>query len=117
MRQLSPARKGIRGSGRRGSLDQGGTRFMSAVRLYYTDSSARTFTAMVVASDAHDDRCEVVLDRTAFYPTSGGQPFDTGAIGDARVIEVRERDDGEIVHVLDRPIAVGTEISGEIDWA
>ena len=48
------------------------------------------------------DRPAVVLDTTAFYPTSGGQPFDTGTLGDARVIEVVESESGEVLHLVDR---------------
>ena len=57
-------------------------------RLYYTDSSCLEFDARVVSCEVDDGRTLVVLDRTAFYPTSGGQPFDTGTLGDAHVIEV-----------------------------
>ncbi len=48
-------------------------------RLYYTDSYLRNFTAQI--AELADDGRTVYLDRTAFYPTSGGQPFDLGAIG------------------------------------
>ena len=50
------------------------------------------------------DRFEAVLDRTAFYPTSGGQPSRHGTLGGARVLDVIDDDDGEIRHVLDAPI-------------
>jgi alanyl-tRNA synthetase len=56
----------------------------------------------------------VELDRTAFYPTSGGQPFDTGTLGAARVVDVVDRED-DIVHVLDREAAEGP-VHGRIDW-
>ena len=64
-----------------------------------------------------------MLDRTAFYPTSGGQPFDTGALGAFRVVDVVDEDDGTIVHVLgddaDRGPAPepGQAVRGAIDWA
>jgi alanyl-tRNA synthetase len=86
-------------------------------RLYYTDSLLTAFDATVVSSGTLDGRPLVVLDQTAFYPTSGGQPFDTGRLGGARVVDVVDREDGEIAHVLDAPIAAGTAIHGEIDWA
>ena len=63
-------------------------------RIYYTDPYATEFDATVVAIEpvAGDaGRHGVVLDRTAFYPTSGGQPFDTGTLGAARVVEVVDR--------------------------
>lgn len=85
-------------------------------RLYYQEPYRITFDATVVASDTVDGKGQVLLDQTAFYPTSGGQPYDTGDLGGARVIEVIDRDDGEVVHVLDRPIARGTRVSGTIDW-
>jgi len=57
-----------------------------------------------------------ILDRTAFYPTSGGQPFDTGTLGEARVLDVID-DDARVIHVLDRPVAPGVMLTGEIDAA
>jgi alanyl-tRNA synthetase len=85
-------------------------------RLYYTDAALRAFEATVIACAEVDGRAQVVLDRTAFYPTSGGQPFDLGRLGGAEVIEVVDRDDGEVVHVVSEPVAVGERVRGEIDW-
>ncbi|MEO7142274.1 MAG: alanyl-tRNA editing protein [Bryobacteraceae bacterium] len=79
-------------------------------RLYYTDCYLREFRARVIASEG----AKVYLDQTAFYPSSGGQPFDTGSLGGARVVDVIEEDD-RIAHVLDAPIATG-DVKGEIDW-
>jgi len=56
----------------------------------------------------------VKLDRTAFYPTSGGQPHDTGRLGDTRVVDVLDEDD-EVIHIVDKPIAIGA-VKGIIDW-
>jgi alanyl-tRNA synthetase len=84
-------------------------------RLYYTDPSCREFDAVVLKSTTHDGRPAVVLDRTAFYPTSGGQPFDTGQLGNARVVDVI--DEGErLLHVLDVPLTVRSAVHGSIDW-
>jgi alanyl-tRNA synthetase len=97
-------------------------------RLYYHDSFLYEFDAEVLdlpVSDS-DSRPAVILDRTAFYPTSGGQVFDTGWIlpggagneGDRlRVVEVAERDDGRIVHILEnaRSIQKGSRVHGLID--
>ncbi|HRP08586.1 MAG TPA: alanyl-tRNA editing protein, partial [Gemmatimonadales bacterium] len=81
-------------------------------RLYY-DSDDLSFDAIALAHDG--DASRVVLDCTAFYPTSGGQPHDTGMLGDARVIDVI--DGGErIIHVLDTPIPLGP-VHGEVDPA
>ena len=60
-------------------------------RLYYTDPYLREFDAAIVERTAHDGRPAVVLDRTAFYPTSGGQPYDTGSLGGVRVVDVVEQ--------------------------
>ena len=87
-------------------------------RLYYHDSLLLRFTGTVVESGALDGRSFVVLDRTAFYPTSGGQPFDRGRLGDRDVIEVLDRDvDGAVVHVVNETIPVGASVDGEIDPA
>lgn len=83
-------------------------------RVYYTDPYAAEFEASVVRAEIVDGKPAVVLDRTAFYPTSGGQPFDTGTLGEARVIDVVDRDD-DVVHVLDRALATGS-VKGRIDW-
>ena len=81
-------------------------------RLYYNDSYLREFEARVI--DTADDGRRVYLDRTAFYPASGGQPFDLGSLSGAAVIEVI--DEGErVAHVVERPVPAG-EVRGEIDW-
>ena len=84
-------------------------------RLYYRDATVRTFSATLVELDAEGRR--VYLDRTAFYPTSGGQPNDLGTLHGARVVDVVDEED-RIVHVLEQPvtIATGSELRGEIDW-
>jgi alanyl-tRNA synthetase len=81
-------------------------------RLYYNDCYLREFHARVV--EAADDGRRVYLDRTAFYPSSGGQPFDVGMLGGVAVREVVD-DEDRIAHVLVAPIAVG-EVTGEVDW-
>ena len=92
-------------------------------RLYYTDPYLIEFDARVVDVRDVAGRTGVVLDRTAFYPTSGGQPFDTGTLGGARVVDVVDGDDGAIVHVVDssRDSGLGPRgsalVSGRIDWA
>jgi alanyl-tRNA synthetase len=83
-------------------------------RLYYTDSACADFDATVVSCSTHDGRVTVVLDRTAFYPTSGGQPFDTGTLGGAAVTDVIDLPDGTIGHLVDRELAAGTTVHGSI---
>ena len=70
-------------------------------RLYYTDPYLRAFDATVARAERRDGRFVVTLDRTAFYPTSGGQPFDTGQLGPFRVVDVVDQDDGSIAHVVE----------------
>jgi alanyl-tRNA synthetase len=84
-------------------------------RLYYTDSCRLEFDAVVTATAMAGDRPAVFLDTTAFYPTSGGQPYDTGTLGGARVIEVVETESGDLLHVLDRAIEVGLAVHGVVD--
>jgi alanyl-tRNA synthetase len=87
-------------------------------RLYYTDAYTLTFDARVRSLDATGTR--VVLDRTAFYPTSGGQPFDTGTLNGARVVDVIDDDEhGDIVHVLADawPGTIGDAVTGTVDEA
>ena len=88
-------------------------------RLYYSDSSLCQFHATIAeAGTLPDGRAFVVLDRTAFYPTSGGQPHDIGRLGDAAVLDVLDRDeDAAVLHVLDRALAPGVDVTGEIDQA
>src|SRR5262245_29871517 len=86
-------------------------------RIYYTDSLLTSFDATVESCDPADGRFHIVLDRTAFYPTSGGQPFDTGRLADRPVVDVIDRDDGQIVHVVDGPLTAGAAVHGDVDWA
>jgi alanyl-tRNA synthetase len=85
-------------------------------RLYYQEPYRTTFEACVTSCDAIGDQLHVVLDQTAFYPTSGGQPFDTGALGPARVLDVIDQDDDQITHVVDRRLDAGRRVTGVIDW-
>src|SRR2546427_133242 len=66
------------------------------LRLYYTDSYLTEFDATVIAVEPHGERLAVILDRSAFYPTSGGQPHDTGTLGGLPVTEVIEDDESEL---------------------
>jgi alanyl-tRNA synthetase len=69
-------------------------------RLYYNDPYLREFDAVVRDVSRKGERLVVSLDRTAFYPTSGGQPFDTGTLGPYRVLDVLDENGGTIDHVL-----------------
>jgi alanyl-tRNA synthetase len=85
-------------------------------RLYYTDPYLRQFDAVIVATTVHDGHDALVLDRTAFYPTSGGQPFDVGTLDRARVLDVVDAEDGRLLHIVD-VLPDMTTVRGEIDWA
>jgi alanyl-tRNA synthetase len=105
-------------------------------RIYYTDPYCRRFEASVTRAFVYEGRPAALLDRTAFYPTSGGQPFDMGKLswageagragevdGERRgpygstvdVIETIDADD-EVIHILSAPLIEGTAVHGEIDW-
>jgi alanyl-tRNA synthetase len=84
-------------------------------RLYYTDALCFEFDATVTACRTVDDRVVVELDRTAFYPTSGGQPFDTGSLDGVAVVDVADLDDGGVGHVVAVPLEVGRTVRGRID--
>ena len=62
------------------------------IRRYYSDSYTWAFSARIVEASADGDGTAAVLDESYFYPTSGGQPHDTGRLGNARVIDVTVRD-------------------------
>lgn len=79
-------------------------------RLYYQDSYLTEFEA--TASNAGD---RIYLDRTAFYPTSGGQPFDLGTLNGVPILEVVDEED-RVAHLLAEPIASGP-VTGALDWA
>ncbi|HTZ89900.1 MAG TPA: DHHA1 domain-containing protein [Alloacidobacterium sp.] len=99
-------------------------------RLYYSDSYLQTFSSRV--SDIREfsringqSVWQVALARTAFYPTSGGQPHDvgmlraisrSGAVLEVPVVVVEEDEQGEVWHQTLKPLLAGAEVSGEIDW-
>ena len=99
-------------------------------RLYYSDSFVRTFSGTVtdvreVAGGNGEPVWQLSLNRTVFYPTSGGQPFDRGQLsvisrGEAALIvpveQVEEDEEGAVWHFVRKPLATGTLVEGEIDW-
>jgi len=86
-------------------------------RLYYQDSYLKEFKAKVLKKIKIDNQPAVVLDETAFYPTSGGQPYDKGVIQDVPVVEVVEEGE-EIIHILKEELKekINFEVVGKIDW-
>ncbi|MGA8101529.1 MAG: alanine--tRNA ligase-related protein, partial [Candidatus Acidiferrales bacterium] len=84
-------------------------------RLYYRDSFTHEFQANVQSCQPAADLWHVILDRTAFYPTSGGQPHDLGTLGGVAVREVVENEGGDVIHVTEHSIPAGP-VAGTIDW-
>ena len=89
---------------------------METKKLYYEDPFLREFTAAVISCEEVKGGYLITLDRTAFYPEGGGQPYDTGVLGEVNVLEVHDKN-GVITHLCDKPLAVGARIEGKIDWA
>ena len=89
---------------------------METRKLYYEDPFMRSFAATVLSCEEAKGGCAVVLDETAFYPEGGGQPYDTGVLGEAKVLEVHDKN-GVITHLCNKPLAVGASVEGKIDWA
>jgi len=92
---------------------------MPTERLYYKDSHLIEFEARVID---HSERVSgwtaVTLNRTAFYPTGGGQPSDTGTLNNIRVLECIDHDEHEVLHVIHgRAPEIGTTVKGRVDWA
>ena len=87
-------------------------------RLYYEDSYLKAFEARIVSCRPAEDGGGffITLDRSAFYPTSGGQPHDTGRIGPALVLDVFIDSENEVIHRTDIALAQGSAVSCEIDW-
>jgi alanyl-tRNA synthetase len=94
-------------------------------RLYYSDPYNREFDAVVQRVGERGGRGVVWLDRTSFYPTSGGQPFDIGTLGPSRVVDVFEDEAGDVSHVVEPidaggarqdPLRPGETVRGVIDW-
>jgi alanyl-tRNA synthetase len=97
-------------------------------RLYYHDSFLREFDAIVISCTPEGRRWKVILNKTAFYPTSGGQPHDLGTLGNAQVVEVVDAphavagpdasnpgDPHRVVHYTTAEVPVGA-VHGHIDW-
>ena len=85
-------------------------------KLYEENSFLSQFSAMVESCVQGKKGWDVILDQTAFYPEGGGQPYDTGILGDTEVLEVHERE-GRVVHTCAAPLKPGDTVEGRIDWA
>lgn len=87
---------------------------MRTERLYNDDPYLKEFDAKVIEVIPYEDRYGIVLDRTAFYPEGGGQPFDTGQLNNIDVLQVVERD-GDILHIINEPLRA-EEVKGIVNW-
>ncbi|NMC66385.1 MAG: hypothetical protein GYA53_09655 [Acidobacteria bacterium] len=83
-------------------------------KLYFENAYLKEFSARVIGREIREGQQLVILDRTAFYPESGGQPHDLGILNGVKVIRVEE-EDGVIFHFLDGELAKD-EVQGQIDW-
>lgn len=88
---------------------------MEVCKLYYEDCMRTTFTATVLSCQQTEKGYQVTLDATTFYPEGGGQACDLGVLGDARVLDVREKGE-QVIHLCHKPLEVGTVVEGRIDW-
>jgi alanyl-tRNA synthetase len=88
-------------------------------RLYYSDSHLIEFEARVIdKSERVSGWTAVTLDRTAFYPTGGGQPSDTGTLDGASVLECIDAEDDGVLHVIQgRAPEIGASVKGRINWS
>lgn len=85
-------------------------------RLYYDDAYLTEFDARVISCEAGEGGYRVRLDRSAFYPTSGGQPYDTGTLDGAAILDVYVDEDRDVCHLVDAPLEAGAIVHGRIDW-
>lgn len=85
-------------------------------RLYWHDAYLRRWHARVVERREVAGKVALILDRSAFYPTGGGQPHDRGVIGGAPVADVQALDDGVIAHILAQEAPAAAEVVCELDW-
>ena len=89
---------------------------METRRLYYEDCHQYSFSAVVTGCEAVKGGFAVTLDATAFYPEGGGQACDLGSLSGSRVLDVSEQD-GNIIHLCEKELTVGSQVEGKIDEA
>src|SRR5438128_12645186 len=90
---------------------------MKTERLYYNDPYLLEFDAKIIEARAIGDRLGLVLDKTAFYPTSGGQPNDLGMIDDVPLVDCLEDEaSGDIIHVIEGSVT-GPSVHARVDPA
>lgn len=85
------------------------------IKLYDKDAYLKSFKAKVKSCELSGDAYEVILDKTAFFPEEGGQCADKGTLGGILVSDVKLKGD-TVYHYVDKPLNIGEEVTGEIDW-
>ena len=85
-------------------------------RLYYENAYLTEFEATVLDCIPKKGQYHVLLDRSAFYPTSGGQPYDKGTLGGIEILDVYVDEPGNVWHVLGEPLVLQAHVHGILDW-
>ena len=88
---------------------------MKTRRLFYEDVYIREFEAIVLSCEERQEGYYIILNETAFYPEGGGQPADKGTIEGEEVLDVQCLD-GEICHIMKKPLKAGEQVVGRINW-
>ena len=88
---------------------------MKTRRLFYEDVYIREFEAIVLFCEERQEGYYIILNETAFYPEGGGQPADKGTIEGEEVLDVQYVD-GEICHIMKKPLKAGEQVVGRINW-
>lgn len=88
---------------------------MNTELLFRKDPYKTEFSAKVISCEKAKEGYLIELDRTCFYPEGGGQPADNGTAGEAKITDVHEKE-GRVLHLADKAVPVGSEVSCKIDW-